>query len=281
MSASRRQISWGVWTLWVAGGAWGGMLGAAFWCVGRPVDTMPSVGFLLLEAIWTLGMLVMAAMPGFLQWLIVRRSFPQATWWTLTVYGPIAGLEPGERRRFPRARWWFGVSVIGSLVGLPFISWAAAVADAEPGGPAFAVGAFAALILLGGASAGALQWLAALPWFAASRWAASAGWSLLASSIGWLGAAFLLMVVTRAADAQTAWLYFPLGGAASGAFAAAISGLILVWLSRHAGMNQPSARDPAACHLARRAECRVVERQEMVHWPQENGRERDGRAPVR
>jgi hypothetical protein len=223
MIVSPRRISWGVWPLWAAAGTLGGALGAAYWDSARLPNTIPNIGFLLHEAALVLSMLVMLALPGFLQWLILRRTFPQ-----------------------PQARWWILTSATGSLMGFFFVAWAVAVADTEPGGPAFAAVAFAALVLLGGAAAGALQWLAALPWLTLRRWAASAGWWLLASSIGWLGATWLFLCVTRAGDAQPAWLYFILGGAASGAFAAAITGLALVWLLHNGRMKEPSTRARAA-----------------------------------
>ncbi len=190
-------------------------------------------------------MLVMGALPGLLQWLILRRRFPQARWWLLA-----AGVQSPLRLDYissaPPARWWMLTSSLGSLVGFLFVPWAVAVADTESGGPAFAAAAFAALILLGGAAAGALQWLAALPWFALGRWAAGAGWWLLASSVSWLGATWLFLCVSRAGDAQSAWLYFILGGAASGTIAGAITGLALVWLLHKGQENEPSTRARAA-----------------------------------
>ena len=111
------------------------------------------------------------------------------------------------------------------------------LADTEQGGLAFVRVAVPALLLVGGAVAGALQWLAALPWFPLGRWAAGAGWWVLASSISWLGATWLFMSLTRAGDARPAGLYFVLGGAASGFVSGAITGLALVWLSRDTGRS--------------------------------------------
>ncbi|HVS35982.1 MAG TPA: hypothetical protein VMS17_10420 [Gemmataceae bacterium] len=237
MIVSRPQISWGVWPLWVAASAAGGALGAAaFWGQGRLIDATRD-NPILPSVTWPLSVLVILALPAFLQWLILRR-------------------------RFPRAGWWIPASAAGSLAGFLFVAWAIAMADTEQGAPAFlrghsffraAIGAATAdteqgriaflrlavpgLILLGGAVAGALQWLAALPWLVLGRWAASAVWWALASSIGWLGATWLFLSVTRAGDAQPAGLFFLLGGAASGALAGAVTGLALVWLLRDTGRS--------------------------------------------
>jgi hypothetical protein len=219
MIVSRQPVFWGVWPLWVAASAAGGALGAAaFWGQGRLIDATRD-NLLVHYVTWPLSVLVVLALPGFLQWLILRRWFPRAGWWILA-------------------------SAAGSLAGFLFVAWALALADTEQGGPAFVRVAFPALILLGGAVAGALQWLAALPWLVLGRWAASAASWVLASSISWLGAVWLFLSITRAGDAQPASLYFFLGGAASGALSGAVTGLALVWLLRDTGW-------PASLNLTR------------------------------
>jgi hypothetical protein len=196
------HAGWGLWLQWVAASTAGfAVASAAFWGMGWVLTTKASstpapalVGALISCATVLAGV----SLPGFLHWLILRRSFARAGWWILA-------------------------SGMGSLVGFLILGVGIAGADTAQGflfiSERFV---FDAAAVLAGAMVGAMQWLAL------RQWVGRAGWWVLASSISWLGATDVYAFLTRANDVQ-----LTLGGAASGILSGAIMGSLLVWLMRN------------------------------------------------
>jgi hypothetical protein len=144
------------------------------------------------------GSLLLPAVPAFLHWLILRRLFA-------------------------RAGWWIPASVVGWLLG--YIPLNVGIAGADTGQGFLFISeryVFAVACAAAGALAGTLQWLVL------KRWVACAGWWVLASSISWVGTAWVYASLTRGND-----VHIVLGGAASGTLSGAITGLALVWLLRN------------------------------------------------
>jgi hypothetical protein len=148
-----------------------------------------------------LGGVLLVTMPGFLQWLILRQ-------------------------RFARAGWWLLASIVGSLLGHLCLGVGIAGADTGQGflfiSERYVLGVACAVA---GAVAGTLQWLVL------RRWVSCAGWWVFASSVSWLGAAWVFGYLTSEAGGVTD-VHFLIGGAASGTLSGAITGAVLVWLLR-------------------------------------------------
>ena len=215
MTLPCKQVSWGLWPLWVAASSAGYALGAAAhrmpsWLqstfASGPVETGPVVW--LVGATSYLGLLGLFASPALLQWLVLRHWLPRAGWWLLA-------------------------GAVGSFLGFIPIEWAIAVGDTNSAPqfgnisvpPNIAVPAF---FVLAGAVQGAVEWLVL------RRWAARAGWWLLARSMGSFGAIQVFLSLTRSAEIRPF-----LGPAASGAVSGAVTGLVLVLLLRNTKRNEP------------------------------------------
>jgi hypothetical protein len=202
MTIARKRAGWGFWLRWVAASTVGFALGAtAIGTVGRMIsdETPAFIG----ASVLPVTVVVVAALPGFLHWLILRR-------W------------------FPRAGWWVVASGVGSLLAYVVTGWGLGVADTR-GETTFARFAVPASLAVAGAAVGTLQWVVL------RRWVSRAGRWVPASSISWVLATFLYMSLTRGND-----VHLTLGGAASGALSGAITGLVLVGLMRKGRGDEPS-----------------------------------------
>jgi hypothetical protein len=116
-------------------------------------------------------LLLPAALPAFLHWLILRRLFA-------------------------RAGWWIPASVVGSFLG--YIPLGVGIAGADTGQGFLFISeryVFGVGCAVAGAVAGTLQRLIL------RRWVSRAGWWVLASSISWVAAALMFGYLTRGADA--------------------------------------------------------------------------------
>ena len=129
---------WRSWLLWLlastAGWSVGGPMGVA---LGRSGDII-AAGFV--------GVAVGGIVTGILQWLVLRRQIPRATWWvpasTLAVVA-VGAVVFGVGRVNADVGWIAGAGLFGAVVGL-------------------------------------LQWLVL------RRQVARAGWWVLASTLGWV-----------------------------------------------------------------------------------------------
>jgi hypothetical protein len=214
MNKEGRQAGWGFWLLWVTASVVGFALGATavgYFGAAIIARTPP----LIVAAAQPTLFVVLATLPGFLHWLILRKWFSRAGWWVLASGG-------------------------GSLLGFLPLGWGLAVADTHGDNvsvwfvalPTWVV--LLVAIAVAGAVAGAMQWLVL------RLWVSRAGWWVLASSIGWVAATFVYAYVTRAND-----VHLPLGGAVSGALSGAITGLTLVELMRNTRNNDPASPVPS------------------------------------
>jgi hypothetical protein len=202
MNHASKRAGWGFWLLWVAASTVGFALGSiAHGNAGKLLtDATPAV----IATIVTVGLYpLIATLPGFLHWLILRRWFPHAGWWVLA-------------------------SGAGSLVGYYVMGWGLGVADTQEG-TTFARFAVPASMAVAGAAVGTLQWLVL------RRWVPSAGWWVLVSSLSWVVAEYAYLKLTRASD-----VHLLLGAAVSGALSGAITGLTLVGLMRKTRKDEPS-----------------------------------------
>jgi hypothetical protein len=145
---------------------------------------------------------LIATLPGFLHWLILRRWFPRAGWWVLA-------------------------SGAGSLLGFLVMGWGLGVADTQEG-TSFARFAVPASMAVAGAVVGTLQWVVL------RRWVPRAGWWVLASSISWIVAEYAYLKLTRAGDVQLLR-----GAVVSGTLSGAITGFTLVGLMRNTRKDEP------------------------------------------
>jgi hypothetical protein len=85
------QAGWGFWVLWVAASTVGFAPGStAYEKAGSLLtDATPAVIALTV----TIGLVpLVATLPGFLHWLILRRWFPRAGWWVLASGAGAPGL---------------------------------------------------------------------------------------------------------------------------------------------------------------------------------------------
>jgi hypothetical protein len=200
MKAKGSQVGWGFGLLWV-------FLSAIGWCIGIMMGFVAGYAPIELIGHTPLGeglascvhAIVLGAVVGILQWVVLRRRVPGAGRW---VWASIAGL-----------------AVAGGVGG------AVLVAGASPGILAEVVG-YTLVVALGGAVTGMLQ----RPVLRGQ--VSRAGWWVLASTVGWgLG-----MAVTVASIEVSEGGYFPgglLGSLAAGGVAfGAVTGGALVWLLR-------------------------------------------------
>src|SRR4051812_4779296 len=111
MNHASKRAGWGFWLLWVAASTVGFALGSiTHGNAGKLLtDGTPAVVALTV----TIGLYpLIATLPGFLHWLILRRWFPHAGWWVLA-------------------------SGVGTLLGYLLMGWGLGVADTQ-GETAFA-----------------------------------------------------------------------------------------------------------------------------------------------
>jgi hypothetical protein len=213
MNQAYRQAGLGLWILWVTASSAGFALGATAVRSFGAVIALGTAPFIAAAMAPTL-FVVVATLPGFLHWLILRRWFSRAGWWVLA-------------------------SGAGSLMGYLPLGWGIAVADThgdQVGVWFFALPMWVVLLVsiaVAGALAGAVQWLVL------RLWVTRAGWWVLASTISWVAATYLYAHITRAND-----VYLPLGGAVSGALSGAITGVALVALMRNT--RKTDSRSPVA-----------------------------------
>jgi hypothetical protein len=192
-----KQPAWIIWILWVAASIVGFALSAAA-LRGSATILPENTPLIIAGTVFVLGRLLLPTLPAFLHWLILRRLFA-------------------------RAGWWIPASVVGWL--LAYIPLNMGIAGADTGQGFLFISeryVFGVACAVAGAVAGTMQWLVL------RRWVSCAGWWVLASSISWVGAAWVFANLTRGAD-----VHFLLGGAASGSLSGAITGVVLVWLLRH------------------------------------------------
>jgi hypothetical protein len=166
--AERSLVGWSFWLLWVLVNT------VAFTMVWLSLALLPSVvEFRALGNI--VDAAINAAFIGTLQWLVLRRHIPQASWWILaSVVGALVGqaskLAVGFeyvvftgiaewlvlRRHVHRAGWWILASVVswrvGPLLGMPVML----VISAMPGGSLLETLRFAIFGGLSGVGFGAI-----------------------------------------------------------------------------------------------------------------------------
>jgi hypothetical protein len=195
MTPASKQAGRGFGLLWMAASTVGFALGSIAHENAEKLltDATPAVIALTI----TVGLYpLVATLPGFLHWLILRRWFPQAGWWVLA-------------------------SGAGSLLGFLVMGWGLGVADTQDG-MTFARFAVPASMAVAGAAVGTLQWVVL------RRWVPRAGWWVLASSISWAAAEYAYLRLTRAGDVRLLW-----GAVVSGTLSGTITGLALVGLMRN------------------------------------------------
>jgi hypothetical protein len=196
-----KQAGWGFWLLWVAASTVAFALGSTASREAGALLTDATPAAIALAVSIGLYPLV-ATLPGFLHWLILRLWFPRAGWWVLA-------------------------SGVGTLLAYLPMGWGLGVADTQ-GETALARFAVPASMAVAGAVAGTLQWLVL------RRWVSRAGWWVLAGSISWVVAEYTYLTLMRAGD-----VHLLSGAAVSGTLSGATSGLVLVELMRHGQRNAP------------------------------------------
>jgi hypothetical protein len=200
MTPASKQAGWLLWLLWVAASTIGFALGST--AHGKAGTLLTDATPAVITLTVTIGNYpLVATLPGFLHWLILRNWFPRAGWWVLA-------------------------SGAGSLLGYVVMGWGLGVADTQEG-TTFSRFAVPASMAVAGAAVGTLQWVVL------RRWISHAGWWVLASSISWVVAEYAYLKLTRASD-----VHLFLGAAVSGALSGAITGLTLVWLMRTGGQRR-------------------------------------------
>ena len=143
MATGAAKVAWGCafWFLWVLASALG-------WAVGFPIaDAILTVlGEVVADEVVIFGLL--GALPGLLQWLLLRRHLPQAGRWVLasTLAGALIGavassvrvVDPAAgyavagasfgilqwlvlRRHVSHAGWWLLASPVGWAVSVPVV----------------------------------------------------------------------------------------------------------------------------------------------------------------
>jgi hypothetical protein len=202
MNNASSKAGAGFWLLWIAASTVGFALGSTAFQYAGKLTTDAAPGVIALAVAIGLYPLV-ATLPGFLHWLILRRWFPCAGWWILA-------------------------SGAGTLLGYLAMGLGLGVADTK-GETAFARLAVPASMVVAGGVVGALQW------FVLRRWVSRAGWWVLASSLSWFAAEFAYLQLTRANEGNLLW-----GAAASGTISGAITGLTLVGLMRNTRKDMPT-----------------------------------------
>jgi len=192
---------------WVAASTLAFSLNAtAIRVMGRVLDETSSfsIGF----AVYGVTLVVVAFLPGSLQWVILRQWVPRAGWWVL-----VSGVG----------------SFLGYLATFLGMSLAIGVAGGEDGSAYVMFPGFGVAFAFAGALAGTIQWIVL------RRWVPRAGQWVLISSVSWAAAGLAYLLLTRGNDVG-----IPLGGAVSGVLSGGITGLVIVWLLR----ARPDRPDP-------------------------------------
>ena len=118
MTPASKQAGWGFWLLWVAASTVGFALGSiAHQHAGKLLtDTTPA----LIALTVTVGLYpLIATLPGFLHWLILRRWFSNAGWWVLasSISWVVAEYAYLKLTRAGDVRLLWGAAVSGALSG--------------------------------------------------------------------------------------------------------------------------------------------------------------------
>ena len=195
MKVKGSQAGWGFWLGWVVASTVGFFVGFWLGFILGLIIIGEDNGINLLRSI--LGYFMfgtsIGAMTGVLQWLVLRGRVSRVGWWVLASTAGLAVARGG----------------------------AAAVAS----GNSEVLGSFEiAVMALGGAMTGILQWLVL------RRQVSRAGWWVLASTVGWglgmtMEGAGLVLLYVWGTPAYLLWV-------GSGAVLGAVTGGALVWLLR-------------------------------------------------
>jgi len=199
VTAARKQVGLGFWLQWVVASTLAfSVNAAAIGVMGRLLGEIASVsiGF----ALYGVTLVVVAFLPGFLQWVILRQWVARAGWWVL-------------------------VSGVGSFLGFLAtglgMNLAIGVAGGEDGSTNVMFPGFGVAFAFAGALAGSIQWIVL------RSWVPRAGCWVPISSVSWVVAGLAYLLLTRGNDVG-----IPIGGAVSGALSGCITGLGIVWLLR-------------------------------------------------
>ena len=204
MTVARKQVGWGFWLQWAVASTLAFSLNASAIGVMAMVlgDTASvSIGFALYGA----TMAVVAFLPGFLQWVILRQWVPRAGWWVL-----VSGVG----------------SFLGFLATALGMSLAIGVAGGEAGSAYVMFPGFGVAFAYAGALVGTIQWIVL------RKWVPRAGWWVLISSVSWAVAGLAYLLLTSLLLTRCSYPAIPFGGAVSGALSGGINGLGIVWLLR-------------------------------------------------
>jgi hypothetical protein len=195
MTPASKQAGWGFGLLWMAASTVGFALASII--QGNAGKLLTDATPVVIAFTITVGLYpLVATLPGFLHWLILRRWFPHAGWWVLA-------------------------SGAGSLLGFLVMGWGLGVADTQDG-TTFARFAVPASMAVAGGPVGTLQWVVL------RRWVPRAGWWVLASCLSWAAAEYAYLELTRAGDVRLLW-----GAVVSGTLSGGITGLTLAGLMRN------------------------------------------------
>jgi len=187
---------WGFWLQWVLASIVG------WWALSLPVSAIaPVVGAMPVVS----GSIVGAGV-GIMQWLVLRRRFHRAGWWVLA----------------STMGWAVGWAVGQNLIE-PVTMFLAKYEEALGGRSVVTLSVLGVMV---GGVAGIMQW------FVLRRWVYRAGWWILANIVGWT-TGFVAGPVVVAALWTSGVLATVMGGVILGAVPGAITGMTLVWLSRH------------------------------------------------
>ncbi len=199
MTVARKHVGWGLWLQWVVATTLALSLNAAaIGVMGRALDKTGSVSISFV--VYGMTLVVLAFLPGSLQWVVLRQWVPRSGSWVL-----VSGVG----------------SFLGFLAAILGMNLAIGVAGGEDGSAYIMLPGFGLAFASAGALAGTIQWIVL------RRWVCRAGWWLLISSASWAVAGLAYLLLTRGNDVA-----LPLGGAVSGAISGGITGLGIVWLLR-------------------------------------------------
>ena len=213
MKVERAQVDWGFWLQWVLASIVG-------WALGAIVSLLVSAIAPVVGAIPVVGGSIVGAGVGIMQWLVLRRRFHRAGWWVLaSTMGSAVG-------------WAVGQNLIE-----PVTMFLSRYEEALGGRVVVSLSVFGVMV---GGMVGTMQWLVL------RRWVYRAGWWILANTLGW-ATAFLADPVVVLALWPSAVLATIMGEVTFGAVLGAITGVTLVWLSRHSfpgAQEQGQPRQP-------------------------------------
>jgi len=199
MKVERAQVDWGFWLQWVLASIVG-------WALGAIVSLLVSAIAPVVGAIPVVGGSIIGAGVGIMQWLVLRRRFHQAGWWVLaSTMGSVVG-------------WAVSQNLIE-----PVTMFLSKYEEALGGRSVVTLSAFGVMV---GGMVGTMQWLVL------RLWVYRAGWWILANTVGWT-TGFVAGPVVVVALWTSGVLATIMGEVIFGAVLGAITGMTLVWLSRH------------------------------------------------